>query len=64
MEPGVTTKLHKLIDTIERYVIMEGEGFVELLGLEPLMLGVNNVVIIPPNCAQKITNTGSRDLIF
>jgi mannose-6-phosphate isomerase-like protein (cupin superfamily) len=64
VEPGVTTKLHKLIDTIERYVILEGEGLVELQGLEPQKLGVNNVVIIPPNCAQKITNTGSRDLIF
>ena len=28
--PGVTTKLHKLSDTIERYVILEGEGVVEL----------------------------------
>ena len=64
VEPGVTTKLHKLIVTIERYVILEGEGLIELEGLEPQKLSINDVVIIPPNCSQKITNNGSSDLIF
>lgn len=64
VEPGVTTKLHKLSATIERYVILQGEGLVELEGLEPQKLGKNDVVIIPANCAQKITNTGAADLVF
>lgn len=64
VEQGVTTKLHRLTATIERYVILEGEGLVEINGLEPQKLGINDVVIIPPNCAQKITNTGSADLVF
>lgn len=64
VEPSVTTKLHKLSVTVERYVILEGEGLVEIDGLEPQKLVINDVVIIPPNCAQKITNTGSADLVF
>lgn len=64
VESGVTTKLHKLSATIERYVILEGEGQIEVEGLEHQKLGVNDVVIIPPNYAQKITNTGLSDLVF
>lgn len=64
VEPGVTTNLHQLADTIEHYVILEGEGLVEIEGLESQKLSINDVAIIPPKCAQKITNTGSRDLIF
>ena len=30
VEPSVTTKLHKLSNTVERYVILEGEGLVEV----------------------------------
>ncbi len=64
VEPGVTTKLHQLFDTIERYIILEGEGLVELGGLTPQKVGPYDVVIIPAACVQKITNTSSRDLIF
>lgn len=64
VEPGVTTKLHRLLDTIERYVILEGEGLVELEGMTSQKVVACDVVIIPPACAQKITNTGASDLIF
>ena len=30
--PGVTTRLHRLAGTVERYVILEGQGRVELVG--------------------------------
>ena len=62
--PGVNTKLHKLIDTIERYVILDGEGLVEVGNEPPQKVGPLDVVIIPSGCTQNISNTGSVDLTF
>jgi len=62
--PGVTTRWHRLIDTIERYVIVEGRGRVEVGDLPPREVAAGDVVIIPPLCRQRITNTGSQDLTF
>ena len=64
VEPGVTTALHTIVDTVERYVISSGAGRVEIEGLEPADVGPNDVVIIPASAAQRITNTGDIDLIF
>jgi len=64
VRPGVTTVLHRLKDTVERYVIMEGTGFVEVGDLPTAEVGAGDVVIIPPSIHQRITNTGDRDLIF
>ena len=64
IEPEVTTKLHKLIDTVERYVILQGEGLVALNGQPLEKVAACDVVLIPPDCSQKITNSGNRDLIF
>jgi len=57
VKPGITTKLHKLSGTIERYVVLEGEGLVEIEGLEPQKLAIYDVAVIPSDCSQKITNT-------
>jgi len=62
--PGVTTKLHKLIGTVERYVILEGEGLVEIGDQLHKLVTAFDVVIIPADCPQKIRNTGLKDLIF
>ena len=64
VEPGVTTRLHRLKDITERYVIIEGCGRVEIG--DSLIKNVlpGDVVIIPPHCPQQITNTGETDLIF
>ena len=64
VEPGVTTAFHKVVDTAERYVILEGEGVVELDGQDAESVGVGDVVLIPPGTEQRITNTGDVDLIF
>ncbi len=64
VEPGVSTKLHELIGAVERYVILEGEGLVEVGDLSPQAIRPCDVVIIPSGCMQKITNTGENDLIF
>lgn len=64
VEPGVTTRLHRLNGVTERYVILEGEGRFEVGTLAPEIVRAGDVVIIPPGTAQRITNAGSGDLIF
>ena len=64
VESGVTTTLHKLIGTIERYVILQGEGLVSIDGQVFEKVIACDVVIIPPDCSQQITNSGEGDLIF
>lgn len=62
--PGVTTRWHRLKGTTERYVILEGEGRVEV-GDEPAArVGPGDVVLIAPMCRQRITNVGKTDLVF
>lgn len=64
VEPGITTRFHNLVRTIERYVILEGNGLVEI-GDEPARsVGPMDVVTIPADTRQRITNTGKADLIF
>lgn len=62
--PGVTTRWHRLRDTTERYVITEGSGLVEVGDLPATEVGAGDAVLIPPGCPQRITNTGSVDLVF
>ena len=62
--PGVTTRWHRLVETTERYVIIEGRGRVEVGNLPPQEVSPGDVVFIPPSCRQRITNVGDRDLIF
>jgi mannose-6-phosphate isomerase-like protein (cupin superfamily) len=62
--PGQRTRWHRLVATTERYVILEGEGSVEIGNSPPQTVTPGSVVIIPPLCRQRITNTGERDLIF
>lgn len=64
VEPGVTTRRHRLKNITERYVILEGQGRVEVDGLAPGELEKGDVVVIPPRAAQRITNTGDTDLVF
>lgn len=64
VEPGVTTRLHRLADTAERYVILSGSGRVEVSDLPPAHVEAGNVVLIPPAVDQRITNTGDDDLVF
>jgi mannose-6-phosphate isomerase-like protein (cupin superfamily) len=64
VEPGVTTRWHRLADTVERYYIVEGKGRVEVGQLPPQDVTTGAIVLIPPMCRQRITNTGTEDLIF
>ncbi|WP_207689162.1 cupin domain-containing protein [Desulfonema limicola] len=62
--PGVTTRRHRLAGTAERYYIISGRGMAEIGKLPPMEVEAGDVVLIPPMCPQRITNTGSKDLIF
>ena len=61
--PGTTTELHSLRSVVERYVIIEGEGWAEIDGRET-RVGRFDVVSIPAGRSQRITNTTTRDLLF
>ena len=62
--PGVTTRWHRLRGISERYVVLEGAGRVEVGDMEPADVDPGDVVLIPPDCPQRITNSGERDLVF
>ena len=64
IEPGVTTAFHHVRSTAERYVILSGTGRVEIGELDPQDVAVGDVVLIPPDVTQRITNTGDEDLVF
>ena len=64
IDPGVTTRLHRLKGVTERYVILEGTGLVEVGALASRAVAPGDVVVIPPGVAQRMTNTGSSDLVF
>jgi mannose-6-phosphate isomerase-like protein (cupin superfamily) len=62
--PGVTTQLHRVRGLIERYLIIAGTGVVTIGDDKSERVAPGDVVIIPPGIAQKIENTGQKDLIF
>ncbi len=64
VEPGVITRWHRVLDTTERYVILDGKGRMEIGELPPQEVGPGDVVLIPPGCRQRIANTGEHDLVF
>lgn len=64
VEPGVTTRWHRLVGISERYVILAGQGVVEIGDLPAQLVSPRDVVIIPPGCRQRIANSGPEDLVF
>jgi len=64
VDPGVTTRWHRVNGIVERYYILEGKGLVEVGELPPEEVAPGDVVLIPKACRQRITNVGSGDLIF
>ena len=68
LAPNTQTKLHKLNKTIERYIILQGQGEVMLGNSDTTHLvqniKPNDVVIVPESSPQAIRNIGDSDLIF
>lgn len=61
---GGITRWHRLRGTAERYLIQSGRGRVEIGDLAPREVGPGDVVIIPPDCRQRIANLAAEDLVF
>jgi mannose-6-phosphate isomerase-like protein (cupin superfamily) len=64
VEPGRTTRFHRLKDTFERYIMLSGTGLVEVGDYKPVEVYPGDVVRIPPMVDQRITNIGDDDLVF
>ncbi len=64
VEPGVTTRWHRLKASAERYMIISGTGEVEIGDMGPKAVASGDVVLIPAMCRQRIRNTSNEDLIF
>ncbi|MGI9291558.1 MAG: cupin domain-containing protein [Gammaproteobacteria bacterium] len=64
VEPGVTTKQHRVTQTTERYVILQGEGTAMVDGQPDSHVSPGDEVVIPPGFTQSIVNTGESDLVF
>ncbi len=64
VEPGLTTRWHRLKGVAERYCLLRGRGLVEVGSLAPQEVTEGDVVLIPAGCPQRITNTGEEDLVF
>lgn len=64
VEPGVTTRWHRVHDTVERYVILDGTGRMEIGDSPPQEVQTGDVVLIPPSVRQRIANVGADDLVF
>jgi len=64
VRPGVTTEWHRLEGIAERYVIVRGTGRVEVGDAPPVVVSEGDVVRIPPDVQQRITNVGDDDLVF
>lgn len=64
VRPGEGTRWHHLKDRIERYVIMQGVGMVEIGDLPPQQVASGDVVCIPAGYRQRIVNVGDVDLVF
>ena len=63
VEPGVRTELHRL-SVAECYVIVEGQGLVEIGDEPPARVGAGDLVVIAAGSSQRIRNTGTGDLRF
>jgi len=64
VEPGVTTEVHHLLGTIERYVILEGQGRIKSGTLSGTLLTPKDTIVIPANEPQSIANESDQDLVF
>jgi mannose-6-phosphate isomerase-like protein (cupin superfamily) len=61
---GNVTRWHRLHGVTERYVILAGEGSVDVGDLPPRTVTHLDVVVIPPGTPQRIASTGADDLVF
>lgn len=63
VEAGITTQLHALKGLTETYIVIEGKGRMEVGG-EAFDIEAGDQVVIPPDCPQRITALGDKQLRF
>ena len=63
VQVGVTTRLHRLEGVTERYVILEGEGRVEVGTLPSQTVHPGDIVFIPAGSPQRSAIAGQRSPI-
>lgn len=61
---GGATLRHRLANTTECYLVLEGQGEVQLGERDALTVGPGDVVVIPADTPQQIANVGTSDLVF
>lgn len=61
---GGSTRRHRLVETTERYLVLEGRGEARVDDGDPMPVGPGDVLVIPPGMPQCIRNTGDGDLVF
>lgn len=64
VEAGGVTRWHKLDGITERYLVLSGQGRVQLGDGTDRGVEAGDAVVIPPGIAQRIANTGAADLVF
>jgi mannose-6-phosphate isomerase-like protein (cupin superfamily) len=64
VEPGITTAWHCVTGVRERYLIESGVGEVEVGDAPATVVHPGDVVSIPADVRQRITNVGDADLVF
>jgi mannose-6-phosphate isomerase-like protein (cupin superfamily) len=64
VKPGVTTQPHRLRGVDERYLIIQGTGVVTIGATAPQQVVPGDVVVIPSETSQQISNVGETDLVF
>ncbi|MCL1976566.1 MAG: cupin domain-containing protein [Candidatus Bathyarchaeota archaeon] len=64
VKPGVTTVAHHLEGIEEIYIITQGNGIIEIKGIEPTKVTVGDVIVIPDGSSQRIKNVGNCNLVF
>lgn len=64
VKPGVTTELHALRGLREIYILLQGQGLMEDLNASAFEVFKGDSVVIDVENPQRITNTGTTDLIF
>ncbi len=64
VEAGKTTRWHRLLNTVERYMVLSGTGIAETEYRPATTLCQGDILIIPAGHAQRIHNPGKNDLVF
>ena len=64
VKPGITTSAHHLVGVNEIYIVTSGEGQVDVGDLRPTKVTTGDLIIIPADVSQRISNIGKTDLVF